>query len=86
MNRINAYDCSNCDYQIITIDRDEGTTPFMITCPKCKEMAMSNFYRVAQNLAPTHEFYRPNQEEYDTLLGEEKEYIGKGGLILREIK
>lgn len=44
----NRYACEKCKGSIITEDRDEGTTPFMIGCKAkigCKGMMQSSFYR-----------------------------------------
>ena len=30
--RLNAYTCKKCKVTVITIDKDEGVTPFMISC------------------------------------------------------
>ncbi len=87
--KINVYVCQKCRGRTVTIDTDDGTTPFMIKCRSaggCHEaMAESSFYRVNQNLIPTYEWYRPVGEELAALEGEMKEHVDKGGLCLRRI-
>ena len=48
MNGKNRYTCDTCNGSIVTEDRDEGTTPFMLGCRAktgCKGMMRSSFYR-----------------------------------------
>ncbi len=46
MSKINIYNCSN-GHQTVTKDTaNRDTTPFMITCPKCRKTANSSFYDV----------------------------------------
>lgn len=96
---INTYTCNLCGWKAITINRVEGTTPFIIRCENltCREKrsasadvgdCYSAVYRVPQSLAPTHEWYRP------TTPGEKKKlkdpsvqrHVEMGGLLLRRIK
>lgn len=83
-NRKNAYECPDCGYYIVTIDRDPGVTPFMKRCGNCGGMAQSKMYRVSDWLEPTHEWYRPAslagvpESAYD--------HIENGGLLLRPIR
>lgn len=82
----NAYICQTCGKYTITIDRENGTTPFMIGCqatPGCFGIAQSSFYRVANDKTPTHEWYKP---QLSTLTDPwERDHVSKGGLLLREI-
>lgn len=48
---------------MVTVDIDEGVTPFMEICEKCKGDMHSSFYRCPQNLIPTHEWYKPTLEQ-----------------------
>lgn len=91
----NLYTCQTCRGQIVTVNRDAGTTPFMIDCEApnpgtwqaCRGVMYSNFYPAGlEALAPSHEWYRP------TSAGERKkiprgaeEHIAKGGLLLRAL-
>lgn len=57
--RLNVYRCQVCGGATVTVDLDEGTTPFMLGCRaeslaggrrasgKCSGMAQSSMYRVA---------------------------------------
>lgn len=82
--RKNIYVCDDCEAQLITIDRDEGTTPFMTACPVCNGMTVSKCYRVPQDIVPTHEWYRPDTNEYRTIKNPGTlDHIDRGGLILR---
>lgn len=64
----NVYLCQ-CGHGFVTIDRDEGVTPFMTTCqrPGCGKQATSLCYRVSQQVladkAPVLEWYKPNEAE-----------------------
>lgn len=69
--KLNVYICERrCGNEIITKDRDEGVTPFMVRCDRCSPtmsheyVAMtSSFYRVDQTLTPTHEWIKPTDTE-----------------------
>jgi len=81
--RINAYVCPK-GHTTVTIDCEEGTTPFMIECPKCKKLAKSQMYTVEQTLEPSYEWYKP--VGYDGLTDIDLDHVKKGGLLLRKIK
>lgn len=81
--RKNAYECDECGSYIVTVDREPGVTPFMVSCGNCGAMAKSKFYRVQAYLEPTHEWYRP--ETLDGLDPWESEHVENGGLLLRLI-
>ena len=83
----NAYECDECHAYIVTIDRHPGVTPFMTACGKCAGLAKSKFYRVADWLEPTHEWYRPETlADIPADAGPGTyEHLGNGGLILRPI-
>lgn len=81
--RKNAYECEKCGSYIVTVDREPGVTPFMVSCGNCGAFAKSKFYRVQAYLEPTHEWYRP-----DSLNGLERwalHHVENGGLLLRQI-
>lgn len=94
--RLNAYVCDGgyprlpglprpaCDHFIITVDRAEGVTPFMVKCGNCGRMAFSKMYRIAVDIAPTHEWYRP--DETAELPEGTREHVARGGLLLRPIE
>ena len=96
LGKINVYVCP-CGHQVVTIDVDEGVTPFMIPCPTgCKPvqagfkvgLAQSSFYQVDQrHEIPEWEWYKPSSRERKTLgfSRAELEYIKQGGLMMREL-
>ena len=95
----NVYTCQKCGGYTVTIDRDEGTTPFMIRCrakDECKGEAYSSFYpkgpRPAYIPPPAWEWYRPTDTEL--LLEVEKhpkseagirQHVEMGGLLMRQL-
>lgn len=81
--RRNAYECEECGSYIVTVDREPGVTPFMVSCGNCGAFAKSKFYRVQSYLEPTHEWYRP--ETLDDLKDWERQHVENGGLLLRAI-
>lgn len=85
----NAYSCSGCGNLIITIDLDEGVTPFSISCletgTKCKAPMFSAMYQVDQTLRPTHQWYKPSKQETSFMSLGMQEHIKMGGLALRKV-
>lgn len=80
----NHYRCRDCHFQIVTIDREPGVTPFLIKCDNCGGEAQSSGYRnVPAFIAVTHEWYRP--DTFDGLSGAVIDHIKNGGLIKRPI-
>lgn len=80
----NAYRCNTCGQYIITIDVDEGVTPFAIGCRAtegCDGFMYSGFYRAPQYLVPSWEWHKPTT--LDGLDPATREHVEKGGLILR---
>ncbi len=84
IGKINAYVCSNL-HITITYDYDKGTTPFMISCRKCKAGATSKFYNVDPTKLIEAIWYIPCKEEYTELSTAVKEHVDMGGLIYKEI-
>lgn len=85
--KLNIYQCRDCEWERVTIDRDHGTTPFMIDCQGCGKYAQSRCYRVEQDLKPTHEWYVPDTKEYRKIKNPYvREHIDMGGLLMRPIK
>ena len=84
----NLYRCQECGFIIITIDKDEGVTPFMIECQskKCQGEMLSSFYSCDQNLKPRYEWYRPNKIKCLFLHRLTKEDVKQGMLLLRKIR
>lgn len=100
--KINAYRCSTCGRFTVTIDRDRGVTPFQIGCRAiegCQGQAYSSFYECPQDLTPTHEWFRPTEEDIQVEVmafdGDEldlesfeaalRDHYERGGLALRQI-
>jgi hypothetical protein len=84
----NIYTCEACHGHIVTVDVDEGVTPFMLTCKaheRCSGTMLSSLYCVYdQSMAASHEWYRPasTADLSPGLL----EHVLKGGLLLRPVK
>lgn len=83
--KINVYVCPQ-GHQTITIDKDEGTTPFKLGCrtPNCGQLATSQFYQVDQSLMPEYEWYKPT--DIKKVAKNLKEHVRMGGLIIRKIQ
>lgn len=84
-NIINFYTCRECGGSIITIDRDDGTTPMMLACRAtlaCDGTMFSSGYTCDQSLVPDHEWYKPAKLPK----GEAREYVQMGGLLIRRIE
>ena len=81
--RKNAYECDECSSYIVTVDREPGVTPFMVGCGNCEGKAKSKFYRIAEWMEPTHEWFRP--ETLDGLSPWSIDHVKNGGLMLRQI-
>ena len=85
---LNAYTCELCGFSIVTVDHAAGVTPAFIPCqvtPDCPGWMHSARYRVAQDLPPTHEWYRPDPAEIATLSPARQEHVRLGGLLLRPL-
>jgi len=90
----NVYVCDKCGGYTVTIDRDEGTTPFMIGCRAsggltrtCRGMAQSSFYRQRfPHGPPEWEWYKPDSAEIHRMKNRaELQHVAMGGLLLRPI-
>lgn len=86
---LNIYTCRLCGGHIVTIDKDEGSTPFQLACRAtegCNGPMQSSMYRVFdQGMRPSHEWYKPDQHECEHLSDGERQHVGMGGLLLREL-
>jgi hypothetical protein len=98
---VNIWVCEKCGNKIVAVHFDTGVTPFMITCPNCKNMAQSIFYRCTQ---AEYIWFRPRtlleleaytREElkrsgadihYQELLAMNIEHYNKGGLFMKKLK
>ena len=85
--RKNGYTCQKCKDQIVTIDIDEGVTPFALACRAtegCDGMMYSAGYAIPQFLPAQFEWFKPaSLEGYDAWM---REHIRQGGLDLRPIE
>lgn len=88
----NVYTCP-AGHKTVTIDLDEGTTPFILRCQHrindgkhaCNEMARSSFYNVTpeeDQLPVTFEWYKPASPK--DVSKDLREHVQKGGLVLRK--
>lgn len=85
--KLNAYVCDAL-HITVTVDRDNGTTPFIIGCtnPGCSFHATSKMHKVSSGLTPTWEFYKMPDNEAEKLSPAEKMHHVQGGLFLRPIQ
>lgn len=86
----NLYACEQCGKHLITVDREDGTTPMMLTCQVtegCDGEMQSAWYRVAPALVSeaTHEWYTPDAVELATMSLGMQQHVAQGGLALRKI-
>jgi hypothetical protein len=94
MNKENVYTCQKCGGFTVTIDVDEGVTPFMLKCRAsgregdCDGFAMSAMYpkgtRPPHIPAPAWEWFKPTGDYYDSLPPAMKEHVDNGGLDIRK--
>lgn len=92
IGRENVYVCPECNGYTVTIDVDEGVTPFLLKCRAkgdgmCTGMAVSSCYpkgpRPTNMPAPAWEWYKPKGMDYQKLSSEMKRHVDKGGLYIR---
>lgn len=82
----NRYTCAECRGSIITEDRDQGTTPFMIDCyatKNCSGSMRSECYCgdfVNSATPATFIWRKPTPEEYAKAHPAMKEHFDMGGL------
>lgn len=81
----NAYSCLHCGLTIITVDEDEGTTPFMLGCRAsgCEGMMQSHFYRgpnVESERPAGYAWRKPSKAEYKRSSKGMKAHFDAGGL------
>lgn len=85
----NIYLCHKCGHGFVTVDVDEGTTPFATNCdhPGCGGVATSLCYGAPQpvlaSVKPSFEWYKPASTE--RLSAGEVEHVLKGGLLKRRV-
>ncbi len=83
----NAYTCRTCGKTIVTIDEDEGTTPFMLAHTsigaKCAGMMQSHVYRgevVESDAAASFVWRKPTPKEYRAARRLLRYHFDQGGL------
>jgi hypothetical protein len=88
--KVNGYYCDTCKGTLLVEHVDEGVTPMFLGCRAtsgCRGMSRSLGYPpppVPADLGePTHEWYRPLQDEFDGLAGAMRDHVLEGGLMLR---
>ena len=86
----NVYVCQVCGKGVVTIDIEDGVTPFMIGCKAtegCEGDMYSSFYDVDQSLPAQFEWYRPTISQYpQEAQGFMRKHIEQGGLEIRAIE
>jgi hypothetical protein len=93
--RENVYTCNRCGGFTVTVDLEEGTTPFMIDCRAsgeqgdCEGDAHSAFYPKKPwpdhvPSTPAWEWYRPKGPEVRKLNKAMREHFQNGGLLIRK--
>lgn len=92
--RENVYTCSKCGGYTVTVDLDEGVTPFMLRCRAsgkegdCDGMAQSAMYpngpRPASIPPPAWEWYSPDIKELARSSPAMRDHAQRGGLFLRK--
>lgn len=85
--RKNIYVCDKCFGHVVTVDVDDGTTPFGMNCRAtfaCTGAMRSSMYRVFdQTMAAAFEWYRPTALQ--RLSPGEAEHVARGGLLIRPV-
>lgn len=87
--QVNVYICESCAGSTVTIDRENGVTPFLIDCQikGCNGVARSSFYAVPQELIPQYEWRKPTKTEYYQLpVSTRREHVDRGGLMMYPIR
>jgi hypothetical protein len=85
-DRKNKYTCTTCRGEIVTVDLDEGVTPFALACratPGCGGVMQSCFYTCDQVLKPSWVWFKPK-----TLKGLDagtRDHVERGGLVVGRI-
>lgn len=83
----NNYKCQKCNGAIVTVDVDDGVTPFAIDCratEDCDGLMYSSFYSNQQSLPAQYEWFKP--ENFDGYAPDMQEHFRKGGLDIRPVE
>jgi hypothetical protein len=85
----NIYMCPACGCGFVSLDVDQGVTPFLTGCltEGCPGLARSLCYHAPQmmlaDIAPALEWYQPSASELATLSMATQAHVNNGGLISR---
>ncbi len=83
----NIYLCPSCGHGFVSLDVDDGTTPFMTKCLNCNDMAQSMFYAAPQEVLarinPALEWYSPSPKSVKKMSPAAQQHCARGGLISR---
>jgi hypothetical protein len=85
-SKINKYICQTCAGSIVTVDIDEGVTPFTLNCRAtqgCGGKMISEMYRVDQSLKPEFEFYKVTERKLKRMDAATADHCRRGGLLIR---
>jgi hypothetical protein len=92
-SKINGWRCKRCGRHTYAVHVDDGVTPMFLACRAvgvCKGTAVSLMYpappapeQIVEEVA--WEWYKPTPRATRRLDRETREYVEKGGLILREL-
>lgn len=82
--KINTYTCSQ-GHVTVTVNKDTGTTPMMITCrtKNCGQTSRSAWYNCEQTLHPEYEWFKP--VDIKKVSKHLREHVKLGGLLIRKI-
>lgn len=81
----NVYMCCDCGHGFVSMDVDEGVTPFTAPCLNCDGLAKSFFYNIPQEILGNHavEWFRPSAKASKKLPKPVREHVERGGLIIQ---
>jgi len=86
----NIYLCRDCGHGFVSVDIEEGTTPFMTKCLNCGLFAQSLCYaapqKMLEDIKPAVEWYRPSGDELSAMSAGTNQHVKMGGLISRVTK
>lgn len=83
--KFNRYTCGTCGRSIITVDADDGTTPFMIDCHAtkgCGGEMRSSFYPDDIADPASHQWRKPTFKEFRKARPAMQQHYEMGGLGL----
>ncbi len=84
----NVYICEHCGHGFVTLDCEEGVTPFMTGCLNCGALAKSMMYNIPQQLlgTPAVRWIRPKKSTWGRFPPGIQQHLEKGGLIRDDTK